>query len=156
MSLLNVQGVFLVLLKVICLFERVIFILETIKGSHLNTYTGGFWYSMCTGLAGTPQNQANSYFMTLKISRILRFVYILKFIYRLKMVKYSFITIQPLTMSSLALQTKLVFLTYLYLRMINLVRTKGITLSPFWRNTWPWAICNLIKNNANLTTQLIF
>ena len=72
---------FLVLLKVICLFGRDIFILETIKGSHLNTYTGGFWYSMCKGLSGTPQKQANSYFMTLKISRISKCVYILRLIY---------------------------------------------------------------------------
>ena len=80
-----IQGVFLVPLKVICLFRRVIFVLETIKGPHLNTYTGGFWYSMCTGLSGTTQKQANSYFMTLKISRILRFVYIFKLIYSLTM-----------------------------------------------------------------------
>ena len=32
----NLQGVFLVLLKVICLFERVIFILEINRGCHLN------------------------------------------------------------------------------------------------------------------------
>ena len=138
------QGVFLVLLKVICLFGRVIFILETIKGSHLNTYTGGFWYSMCKGLSSTPQKQANSYFMTLKISRILRFVYIFRLIYRLTMVKYSFITIQPLPMSSPALQTKLVFLTYIYLTH----NTVGFRLDH--RLVWLGSICfwNLMKKTS--------
>ena len=37
-----IQGVFLVLSKVICLFGGVIFILETIIGSHMNPDTGGF------------------------------------------------------------------------------------------------------------------
>ena len=138
------------------MFGRVSFILETIKGSHLNTYTGGFWYLMCTRLSGTPQKQANSYFMTLKISRISRFVYIFKLIYRLTMVKYSFITIQPLPMSSPALQTKLLFLTYIHIRMINVARKNGRTLSPLWWNTWPCAICNLIKNNTNFKRLLIF
>ena len=42
----HVQGVFLVMLKVLCLFRRVIFVLETFIGSHLNPETGGFCYSM--------------------------------------------------------------------------------------------------------------
>ena len=49
------QGVFLVLSKVICLFGRLFFILKTIIGSHMNSDTGGFWYSMWTGLSDTSQ-----------------------------------------------------------------------------------------------------
>ena len=135
---------FLVLSKLICLFRGEIFILETIRGCHMNTETGGFWYSMYTKLSGTRQNQSNSMCITFKISNVLRFVYF-QIMFR---IDHSQMFLQNWFNLLHYVPTTLIIINYVDVRNTKMVwngwTQPGWRLTALWRNTLSLSTCNLL------------
>ena len=91
-------------------------------------YIWTFWYLMCKGLSGKAQKQPNSFCVTFKISRTLRFVIIFRFSYRLTTDRYSFR--KDTTFSHV--QSTLMIIKYVEVRNPTLVWRAGLDMGEGW------------------------